>query len=128
MIDVIQGSLDWAVLTSSLLLLLLSTVLLLLILRAWRFSPKTPEVPRNLRTYRAHGVPVNVSVDKLCAQLGMRTPQAALYLTLAPVSEKHAAATLTCQQPPDISKIGYVVDIDFFGITALASPANADVE
>ena len=82
MIDVIRGKPDWAVLTSSLLLLLLSTVFLLLVIRAWRFSPKTPEVSRKSRTYRVHGVPVNVSVDELCAQFGIRTPQAASYLTL----------------------------------------------
>ena len=97
MIDVIRGSPDWAVLTNSLLILLLSIVFLLLVLRAWRFSPKTPEVPRKSRTYRVHGVPVDVSADELCAQFGMDTSQAASYLTLATVSEKHAVATLTCQ-------------------------------
>ena len=81
------------------------------------------------RTYQIRGIPSEVLKDELLAQLReSHSGEEISHFTLAPGAQKKLVATLTCQYPLDVSKTGYAVDTDLFGVTPLASPIDASVE
>lgn len=91
-----------------------------------KVSPEVVKTPQP-RTWRIRLIPIGVSKTELLSQLDAG-PKDIQKLTLAPVSQRHSCATITCLYKPNPKDAAYRVDEDFFGVTPLDAPTSASVE